>query len=88
MELDDFFGNKQQDRKFDPNHGYHDNQSQTQNFRHPYQRHASNYKWLYFLEKLKKKQTAKRTCNICIHCHFGNCYCSDCDFTALNLKTS
>ena len=59
MELDDFFGNKQQDRRFDPNHRYHDSQSQAQNFRHPYQRQNTNFKWEYFLEKLKNNRKLK-----------------------------
>lgn len=59
MELDDFFGNKQQDRRFDNNHRYQDNQNQTQNFRHPYQRHNPNFKWEYFLEKLKNNRKLK-----------------------------
>jgi hypothetical protein len=59
MELDDFFGNKQQDRRFDPNLRYQDSQSQAQNFRHPYQRYDSKYKLQYFLEKLKINRKLK-----------------------------
>ena len=59
MELDDLFGNKQQDRRFDNNHRYQNNPSQTQNFRHPYHRHNSNFKWEYFLEKLKNNRKLK-----------------------------
>ena len=59
MELDDFFGNKQQDRRFDLNHRNQDNSSQAQNFRHPYQRPDTNYKWVHFLECLKKDRKLK-----------------------------
>jgi uncharacterized membrane protein len=59
MELDDFLGNKQQDRRFDYDHRYQDNQIQAQNFRHPYQKHDSNFKWEYFLEKLKINRKLK-----------------------------
>ncbi len=59
MELDDFFGNKQQDRRFNPNYRYQDNQSQTQNFGNPYQRHDSNFKWTHFLESLKNNRKLK-----------------------------
>jgi hypothetical protein len=59
MELDDFFGNKQQDRRFDNNHRYQDSPSHAQNFRHPYQRHNSNFKWEYFLEKFKSNKKLK-----------------------------
>jgi hypothetical protein len=57
MELDDFFGNKRQDRRFDNNHRYQDNK--THNYRHRYQRHNSNFKLEYFLEKLKNNRKLK-----------------------------
>ena len=59
MELDDFFGNKQQNRRFEHDHRYQDSPSQAQNFRHPYQRHDSNYKWVHFLENLKVNRKLK-----------------------------
>lgn len=57
MELDDFFGNKQRDRRFDNNHRYQDDKSH--NYRHPYQRHNSNFKLEYFLEKLRNNRKIK-----------------------------
>lgn len=59
MELDDFFGNKQQDRRFDNNHRYQDSPSRTQNFRHQYHGHNPNFKLDYFLEKLKNNRKLK-----------------------------
>lgn len=59
MEIDDFFGNKQQDRKYDYNHNYQDNLSQTQNYRHAYHRYNSNFKREYFLERLKNNRKLK-----------------------------
>jgi type IV secretory pathway component VirB8 len=59
MELDDFFGNKQQDRRFDPDNRYQNSPSQTQNFRYPDQRHNSNFRLEYFLEKLKINRKLK-----------------------------
>jgi hypothetical protein len=59
MELDDFFGNKQQDRRFDPNLSYQDSPIQAQNFRYPYQRHDPNFKWVHFLESLKTNRKLK-----------------------------
>ena len=59
MEFDDFFGNKQQDRRFDPDHRYQDNPSQTQNFRYPGQRYNSNFRLEYFLEKLRTNRKLK-----------------------------
>lgn len=56
MEFDDFFGDKQQYRKFDHDHRSQDNLCRSQNFKHPYQRHNSNYKWKFFLEKLKNNR--------------------------------
>ncbi len=57
MELDDYFRNKNQDRRFDKNHRYQENK--THNYRHPYQRHNSNFKWEYFLENLKNNRKLK-----------------------------
>lgn len=59
MEFDDFFGNKQQDRRFYHDNGYKDNPRQTQNFRYPDQRHNSNFRLEYFLEKLKTNRKLK-----------------------------
>ena len=59
MELDDFFGNKQQNRRYGPDHRYQDRPRHAQNFRYPYQRHASNFKWMHFLESLKNNRKLK-----------------------------
>jgi len=59
MELENFFGNKQQNRRFDPDHRYQDSPSQTQNFRYPVQRQSSNFRLEYFLEKLRTNRKLK-----------------------------
>jgi type IV secretory pathway component VirB8 len=59
MELENFFGNRQQDRRFDHDNGYQDNPRQTQNFRYPDQRHNSNFRLEYFLEKLRSNRKLK-----------------------------
>ncbi len=59
MELDDFFGNKQQDRRFDPNYRYQDRPSQTQDFGHPYQRLDPNFRWVHFMESIKSNRKLK-----------------------------
>ena len=59
MELDAFFGNKQQNRIFDPNHGYQDSQIQSQHLRKSYHRHNANFRWEYFLENLKSNRKLK-----------------------------
>ncbi len=59
MELDDFFGNKRQDNKGYRDYRYQDSPGQARNFRHPYHRHNPNFRWEYFLEKLKNNRKLK-----------------------------
>jgi hypothetical protein len=59
MELENFFGNKQLDRRFNPNLRYQDSPTQAQNFRYPDQRHVSNFKWVHFLESIKNNRKLK-----------------------------
>lgn len=59
MELDDFFGHKQQNRRFDPDRSYQHNTRQTQHFGQPGQHYSPNFKWEFFLDKLKNNRKLK-----------------------------
>ena len=56
MELDDFFGNKQQDRNNYRDHRYQNSLGYSRNFSRPYQKHDTNFRWIYFLESLKNNK--------------------------------
>lgn len=59
MELDDFFGNKPQNRRFDYDHRYEDNSFHAQNFRRPYHGHKSNFRGQHFLQSLRINRKLK-----------------------------
>jgi len=59
MEFDDFFGNRQQNRRFDHDHNYQENFVQASPYRSSYHRRRPSYKWTYFMEVLKVNRKLK-----------------------------
>jgi len=59
MELDDFFDNKQQNRKDYRDHRYENSPGYFQDLSRSYQKHDTNFRWLYFLESLKNNKKLK-----------------------------